>query len=112
MATMKMNPTAATSSTWLRFLLFTILLLQTVSSESCDNEEEDKARGVCSKKPEPEIHWRDFDWKTYVEKDWQPEVDTADPVSRFGIHLRNSIDIGVDREIPEYRYFILEHIST
>ena len=53
------------------------------------------------------IPWQDFDWRTYVEKDWKPATDELDPVSRFGIHLRKSIDIGVHRDIPTYRYMLL-----
>ena len=49
------------------------------------------------------VPWHEFDWKGYVAKDWKPDLDEDDPVSRFGIHLKNSIELGVNRTIPENR---------
>ncbi len=52
-----------------------------------------------------------FDWRAYVEKDWREEEDAADPTDRFGINLRNSIDVGVNRTVPDNRYVQLRSIS-
>ena len=71
----------------------------------CDDER-DQDRGAetgagefCGKK----LQWRDFDWRSYVEKDWREEVDAPDPTLRFGVDLRRSIDIGAVREVPDNR---------
>ncbi len=52
------------------------------------------------------IPWHDFDWKTYIAKDWDEEADSADPTARFGIDLRASIALGVNRTrtgTPDHR---------
>ena len=57
----------------------------------------------------PEIPWHKFDWKTYIKKDLKPS-DFDDPISRFGIHLPNSIRIGVNRTIPDNRFLDFSHL--
>ena len=48
------------------------------------------------------IPWQKFAWKEYVEKDLT-EVDRKNPYERFAINLAQSINIGVDRKIPDNR---------
>lgn len=48
------------------------------------------------------VPWYEFDWKTYVKKDIQ-DGDKKDPLNRFGIHLLNSVDLGVNRTIRRTR---------
>ena len=49
-----------------------------------------------------EIAWHKFDWKSYIHKDVKSE-DYTNPMDRFGIHLLNSIKIGVNRTVPDNR---------
>ena len=49
-----------------------------------------------------EIAWHKFDWKYYIQKDVKSE-DYTNPTDRFGIHLLNSIKIGVNRTVPDNR---------
>ena len=66
----------------------------------CDDERDEGAEvEFCGKK----LEWLDFDWRSYVEKDWREEVDAQDPTLRFGVDLRRSIDIGAVREVPDNR---------
>ena len=53
-------------------------------------------------KPQKKIAWHKFDWKSYIQKDVKSE-DYANPTNRFGIHLLNSIKIGVNRTVPDNR---------
>ena len=48
------------------------------------------------------MNWFDFDWKKYIEKDVKNE-DYQNPMDRFGIHLLNSVKIGVNRTVPDNR---------
>ena len=48
------------------------------------------------------MSWHKFDWKSYIKKDIKPE-DYTNPKERFGIHLLNSIKIGVNRTVPDNR---------
>ncbi len=38
-----------------------------------------------------------------MNKDWREEEDAEDPEKRFGINLRSSIAIGVNRTVPDNR---------
>ena len=89
-----------TSLIWLCFSLCAILAQ---NDEDCSGENQ-----VCYKgtKDKTGIPWHEFDWKSYIGLDWKPEIDEADPWTRFGIHLKNSIDIGVNRTIPDNRYVV------
>ena len=53
-------------------------------------------------KPQKKIAWHKFDWKSYIQKDVKSE-DYTNPTNRFGIHLLNSIKIGVNRTVPDNR---------
>ncbi|TRY80489.1 hypothetical protein TCAL_15512, partial [Tigriopus californicus] len=78
--------------------LLLLIGLTNVIAEDCDSE-----NGVCfSQDTEKGVPWYEFDWKTYVRKDVLDE-DKKDPVDRFGIHLLNSVDIGVNRTILKTR---------
>ena len=55
-----------------------------------------------------ESKWQDFDWESYIKKDIT-KVDLENPTKRFTINLINSIKVGVNRTIPDYRYDI-EHL--
>ena len=56
-----------------------------------------------------ESKWQDFDWETYIKKDIT-NVDLEDPTKRFTINLLNSINVGVNRTIPDYRY-VMEKLN-
>ena len=74
------------------------MLANNAQDEDCSGENQ-----VCFKGSD-KIPWHEFDWKSYIKLDWKPELDEKDPLQRFGIHLKNSIDIGVNRTIPDNRY--------
>jgi hypothetical protein len=57
------------------------------------------------------LKWHEFDWKSYIAKDIQPE-DLADPITRFGIHLIRSNEIGVNRTVPDNRYLDTEKTDS
>ena len=48
------------------------------------------------------LQWHQFDWKTYIKKDLI-DTDIDFPTERFGINLPKSIEIGVNRTIPDNR---------
>jgi len=48
------------------------------------------------------LEWHEFDWKTYIKKDLI-ETDIDFPTDRFGINLPKSIEIGVNRTLPDNR---------
>lgn len=77
---------------------FIFIGLSGVLAENCDSE-----HGVCFNQDTGEgVPWYEFDWKTYVKKDIQ-DGDKKDPLNRFGIHLLNSVDLGVNRTIRRTR---------
>ena len=49
------------------------------------------------------LKWHQFKWKNYIKKDLLEE-DYKNPIDRFGLHIVNSIKIGVNRTIPDHRY--------
>ena len=57
------------------------------------------------------MKWHEFDWKSYIAKDIRPE-DLADPITRFGIHLIRSNEIGVNRTVPDNRYLDTEKTDS
>ena len=69
----------------------------------CDDERDRGAEIGAGEFCGKTLQWRDFDWRSYVEKDWREEVDAPDPTLRFGVDLRRSIDIGAVREVPDNR---------
>ena len=69
----------------------------------CDGERDRGAETGAGEFCGKTLQWRDFDWRSYVEKDWREEVDAPDPTLRFGVDLRRSIDIGAVREVPDNR---------
>jgi hypothetical protein len=78
------------------------------SSSSSDSPKSDDSCGASSSKDSwrqnsKKVSWRDFDWKAYIERDWNEAEDAEDPTKRFGIDLRKSIEIGAHRKVPDFR---------
>ena len=53
----------------------------------------------------PGLKWHEFDWKKYISKDIRAS-DGTDPVTRFGIHIVRSVEIGVNRTVPDNRLVV------
>ena len=72
---------------------------QNFNSNACKRKEDSKD---CDNYTMQKVQWHEFDWKTYIKKDLI-ETDIDFPTDRFGINLPKSIEIGVNRTLPDNR---------
>merc|ERR1712012_49780 len=83
------------------FILISIVIVNVQDISGANN---DKLKDTCEKDScSSKSKWQDFDWETYIKEDIT-KVDLEDPTKRFTINLMNSINVGVNRTIPDYRH--------